>query len=251
MQYIADQERITIDREALRVIAHHVQGGMRDAISLLDQMRSLPKITIDDVEERMGKSGHEYVEAIFAAIDAKDTKAMLTTIQKMEEQGIAFDVFLRTILSAVRQMLHEAIEKKMDTTPLQYILDELLQTIRDVRIAPVPGLVLEATLLSLCTDLEKESKKGAPQLAKKAEELEEKAEKKKKVEKVEETKPEQPSAAADEEKEEDLKEASVEAMELSLENMQEVWPRVVEQATPASVKMSLKNGQLLSVDQKR
>jgi len=251
LQYIADQERITVEREALRIIAHHVQGGMRDAISLLDQMRSLPKITIEDVEERMGKSGHEYVEAIFAAIDAKDTKEMLMTIRKMEEQGIAFDVFLRTILSAVRQMLHEAIEKKMDTTPLRYILDELLQTIRDVRIAPVPGLVLEATLLSLCTDLEKESKKEAPQLAKKVEKVEEKAEKQKKVEKVEETKPEQPSAAADEGKEEDLKEASVEAMELSLENMQEVWPRVIEQATPASVKMSLKNGQLLSVNQKR
>ena len=48
-----------------------------------------------------------------------------------------------------------------------------------------------------------------------------------------------------------IKEASVEAVELSLENVKEIWPQVIEEASPPAVKISLKNGQLLAVDKKK
>src|SRR3989338_259292 len=57
LQFIADREKIVIDRAALRAVAHHAQGGMRDAISLLYQVRSIEKIGIEDIQERIGESG--------------------------------------------------------------------------------------------------------------------------------------------------------------------------------------------------
>jgi hypothetical protein len=162
----------------------------------------------------------------------------------MEEAGIALDTFLRTLLSHVRDLLHGAIDEKKPTTYFQHVLDVLLSAIRDVRIAPVPGLVVESALLGLCT--EKESAKvEAPKLMKPKKEKDE--------EKTDEQQLETSTAEpvnTQEEKVESIKHASVEAVELSLESIKEVWPQVIRETTPASVKMSLKNGQILTLTEK-
>src|SRR5262249_36949025 len=53
--FICKKESITADDDALRAIAHSGGGSMRDAISLLDQLRSLAHITLLDVKERIGE----------------------------------------------------------------------------------------------------------------------------------------------------------------------------------------------------
>jgi DNA polymerase III gamma/tau subunit len=54
------------------------------------------------------------------------------------------------LLSRIREDLHRNVEQKKSTTDLERILNILLDAIRDIRMAPVPGLVLESALLSLC-----------------------------------------------------------------------------------------------------
>lgn len=275
LQLIADQEHITVERDALRTIAHFGQGSMRDAISMLDQMRSLPNITVEEVEKRIGKSGNEYLEPLFEAIDKKDRKEILEIVRKIEETGTALDVFLRMLLSTVRSMLHQAIDKKKDTEYLRVILDKLLQAIRDVRISPLPGLVLESALLSLCAKPEEGKKKieevklsGANEDDKKKEKKEKKAKKEEEskdesvaatapstssgqVESQPEPKAQKEDSKAEEiESKESIKEASVEAVELTLESLKKYWPEIVNETKPASVKMSLKNGHLIGVSDK-
>lgn len=245
LQYIADQERIHIDRDALRAIAHHVNGGMRDAISILDQMRSLEKISTDDVEHRIGNSGGEFVEAIFKALAEKDLQGIVNTVKKVEEEGVAIDVFLHKLLEIVRQNLHKAIEKKESTASLQHYLNTLLKAIRNVRIAPVPGLVVESALLSLCSEENVETSAPVTIALPKAEKKKEKVSKEEKepereTEKVEKT--------PEESTEETLKDATIEAPDLTLESLQAAWPQIVSETTPASVKMSLKNGQVHALD---
>ncbi len=264
LQLIADQEHITVERDALRTIAHYGQGSMRDAISMLDQMRSLSNITVEEVEQRMGKSGSEYLEPLFEAIDKKDRKEILDIVKKIEEAGIALDVFLRMLLSTVRSMLHQAIEKKKDTEYLRVILDNLLQAIRDVRISPLPGLVLESALLSLCTkpeDGKKKSEEVKLSTTKEEDKKDKKKEKKDKKETKDSKKLKAEEISDDKEVAEDkkpeeveekesIKEASVEAVELTLESLKEYWPEIVNETKPASVKMSLKNGHLIEVSDK-
>jgi len=266
LQFIADQEHINIDREALRLIANHVQGGLRDAISLLDQLRSLPKIAVEDVEQRMGKDGSEYVDPILEAIDKKDAQMVIDTVRSMEEAGIALDVFLHTLLGRARRNLHSAITQKQPTGSLQLLLATTLDAVRAMRSTPVPGLTLEAALLSIIGD----SSQGAV-FVKEKEEKKEKTDQKEKGEKkdkkktkgeekivdepVKEEKPkegdeEQQGEGAGGSADAELKEASVEAPELTLATLKETWPHVVEETAPAAVKMSLKNGRILSLNEK-
>lgn len=265
LQYIADQEHVTIDREALRAIAHHVDGSMRDAISLLDQMRSLEKIGLADVEQRIGGTGHEQIMAVFSALEKQDREAIVEAVETLEEEGVPLDVFVRQLLSIVRTHLHEGVEKGESTSDVLHVFDVLLGAIRDMRVAPVPGLVLESALLSLCTSTEDTSEKGsslfskAKQESKKEEETsvkDEKKEKKEKKTKKEEKKKEEVSDdKEDETKEEEEEEAAaaaaaagedatVEAPEVSLENLKEAWPEILKETKPAPVKMSLKNGHI-------
>jgi len=256
LQFIADQESITIDRDALRAIAHHVEGGLRDAISLLDQMRSLEKITLPDVQQRIGNTGHEYIDDIFVALQKKDTESLLQSVRKLEENGVSIENFIRQLLAVVRQRLHEAIGKKKPTKDIVMVLDILLDAIRDMRISPVSGLVLESALLSICNRDEKVGKnedlfaveeKDEKEEAKKPADKEKKSEKKKEEVK-EEIKEESEDDAPTEEAENDTSDAIVEARELSLESLQEVWSDIVSETKPAPVKMSLKNGHIEALD---
>ncbi len=247
LQFIADREKITVDRASLRAIAHHAQGGLRDAISLLDQLRSLEKISVEDVHERLGESGHEHVEGLFQALEAGDEQQLLHLVQHLEEAGIPLDTFVRQLLTEVRTRLHAAIEADESIEGLSRILDALLTIIRDLRTSPVPGLVLEAGLLSLVSGRAPAPAAPAPVAVRR----ETKAHK---VETAAPSAKESPAPApapapATEEKPVPAA-ASVEAPEVSLENMIGAWPGIVGQAAPPSVKMSLKNGKVVSVSGK-
>lgn len=150
LRYVSDKEKIDIEDEALRIIARHVQGGMRDALSLLDQLRSLPTVTVDDVKERAGESGHEFVEAVSRAIEQSDPQIMLDVVRKMEETAVPFETFARLMLQSVREELHRAVDSGGDTSLWLARMDVMLSALRDLRSAPVPALVMESALLSLC-----------------------------------------------------------------------------------------------------
>ncbi|MFH0851298.1 MAG: DNA polymerase III subunit gamma/tau [Candidatus Peregrinibacteria bacterium] len=237
LQYIADQEHIVVDREALRLVARHVEGGLRDAISLLDQMRSLPKISVQDVELRIGATGQEYIGAIADAIRHNDAPALLNAVRELEEAGTPLDIFLRSLLALVRAELHRSIEQKKPIEDSIRALDVLLEAIRNLRLSPVPGLVVESALLTLCAPAAKGRSDILPVKAT------EKAGKKTK---------EGPSESIEAVKEENkenspLSTAEIEAPEVTRENITAAWEQILEGTVPASVRMSLKNGELQNV----
>ena len=250
LQYIADQEHISIDREALRAIAAASEGGMRDAISLLDQMQSLEDIGIEDVKKRTGGTGAEYSANALEAISANDKNAILQSIAKVEDAGVPLDVFLRHLLKSTRNALHESISKNETTAGNLRMLDVLLKAIRDMRTSPVPGLVVEAALLTLCTDdgASIPTPVAKMETPKKVEPI---IEKKAPVEEApvipepthseeaqtEELKQPEPEAS-------EVPSAIINAPEVSIESIRQSWTSVVNDATPSSVKMSLKNGRV-------
>tara|TARA_Y100000310_G_scaffold175693_2_gene175796 strand:+ start:2843 stop:4324 length:1482 start_codon:yes stop_codon:yes gene_type:complete len=242
LQYIADQEHITIDREALRSIAHVSEGGMRDAISLLDQMRSLESITLEDVAQRTGATGRIYVEEVMTALQEKDRDGILASIAKVEDAGVPLDVFTRQLLRLVRDAIHSNIKEKKSTNDLLALQGVLLNAIRDIRISPVPGLVLESVLLTLC----RESGESPPTIVlpkeEPKEEVTEVTEVSETIEVTEEHSPEEESV---------LQDAVIQAPDLSVESIQKSWQDILSQTTPASVKMSLKNGRITNLDGKK
>ena len=241
IQNIADKERIKVTRGALRAIARHVNGGMRDAVSLLDQLSSLEEITEEDVRLRIGESAEEYVEQLWSAIEARERMAALAITSSLQEKGVSLEVFLRQLLSRARQDLHERIAAKEETAPALLRIDAIFRALRDIRISPVPLIALEVALVELCLGdgggeerkerkVEKEKTKKGKGKGEGEEASEDKAEK---------VTAEALSSAAPA--------ATFVAQELTRETLREVWNGIVASIQPASVRMSLKDASLQTV----
>lgn len=258
LRYISDQESIQVEDAALDAIAHHVQGGMRDAISLLDQLRSLPAITLADVKERVGETGHEYVEQVLGALDSGEREVLLKVVRSLEETGVPLENFLRLLLDAVRQRVHAAVKDKRPTALYEHQLDLLLDAVKDLRGAPVPGLVLESALLSLSTGTIPVA--SAPIAAAPAPVAIPKAA----AAPTPPTTPTTPSTPPVPSGPSSVPPTAPTpltpppgpsvppgpqaASGLSMPSLKQKWPDILEKVEPASARMSLKNGQLHSIE---
>ena len=97
---VAGKSGINADREALRLIAIQSEGGMRDALSLLDQCGVMAQqITAATVREVLGIVGRETLRQLVGAIGKQDLSATLAKLNFLLEQG-----------KDVRQVLTELAE---------------------------------------------------------------------------------------------------------------------------------------------
>lgn len=89
MKYILEQENIKYEDRALKVIAQVADGGMRDALSILDQLLSYEQDTVKYATalEITGFAARETVEQILLAILNKDAVKAIELAHKQLQQG--------------------------------------------------------------------------------------------------------------------------------------------------------------------
>ena len=90
LEYISQQENINISKEALYSIAKNSQGGMRDALALLDQISVLgvnKQIGTDDVNEILGKISFDTLNEITECIIESDCSKSVSLIDNIYAKG--------------------------------------------------------------------------------------------------------------------------------------------------------------------
>ena len=97
---VAKGSGLEVEQEALRLIAIQSEGGMRDALSLLDQCGVMAKqITAATVREVLGIVGREALRELVGAIGKQDVAGALAQLSTLLEQG-----------KDVRQIIAELVE---------------------------------------------------------------------------------------------------------------------------------------------
>lgn len=96
---IAKTEHIKVSDEALEMIAESSEGGLRDAISVLDQIASvgLAEITAESVEEVLGLAPYKTVHDFVAALLGGDTVKSLGILEGLERGGSDVVVFAKSV----------------------------------------------------------------------------------------------------------------------------------------------------------
>ena len=86
---IVATEAVDADEDALRLIAHLADGGMRDAESLLDQVLAFTsgRLTAADVREAVGLADEATVVALVDAYVAADARAALDRVAELADAG--------------------------------------------------------------------------------------------------------------------------------------------------------------------
>src|SRR5699024_8411214 len=86
---IMQQEEVEASQEALETVALHAEGGMRDALSILDQTISYTndKVEIEDVLAVTGGVSQDVLTNITDALFQKDTKEALRLLDDLVQNG--------------------------------------------------------------------------------------------------------------------------------------------------------------------
>ena len=103
---VAEGSGLEADAEALRLIAIQSEGGLRDALSLLDQCGVMSKqITTATVREVLGIVGREVLRALAEAIGRQDLPAALGKLGELLEQGKDARQVLTELMEYLRALL--------------------------------------------------------------------------------------------------------------------------------------------------
>lgn len=107
LQEIADDMHCAADPDALQEIARAAEGGMRDAISLLDLCMSYSQnqITMRTVQDALGTAGSRARFEFVDALAAGDAGKALTVIDELMRAGREPAVFVREVTRHIRGVL--------------------------------------------------------------------------------------------------------------------------------------------------
>ena len=106
LTWIADQESIPIQPEALHVVAQRAQGGLRDAESLLDQLSLLPPpIEADAVWDLLGAVPEQELLALVAAMRSGEPVALLEATRTLLDRGRDAGSVLQGLAGILRDLV--------------------------------------------------------------------------------------------------------------------------------------------------
>ncbi len=149
LSYIAKEEGIELDRDATRLLARLAQGGMRDAISLLELCAGGGKrITPEDVYEAVGSTGRGYIIETARAVAQADYDKIFDIIAGIANSSKDIAVFWQDLISLWRDML---VMKTIPETAARY-LD--LTDSETAQLTELSCLFSRETLLAHCRQLE-------------------------------------------------------------------------------------------------
>ena len=106
IKYIADQEGISIEDDAARLIARYSQGGMRDSISLLELCASSgAKVDVSVVNETIGSAGRELMMSVANAVAERNFEFLFKQIDAVITSSKDITVFWQDLISLYRDLL--------------------------------------------------------------------------------------------------------------------------------------------------
>lgn len=107
MEYILKQKQFEYDEQALNVIARAAEGGMRDALSILDQVLSFGdnKVTLDNALLVTGSVTRENLIKYLSQVQNHETVAGLQTIHAILDEGKDTKRLLEDLINCCRDLL--------------------------------------------------------------------------------------------------------------------------------------------------
>ena len=175
LSYVAEQEGFGLDPAAAQLIAVHADGGLRDALSILDQCAGMATGTITPqvVEELIGLVSKEWIIHFLDALRNGDGPKLLSYIHDALSEGRDATQIMEALIQHVRALLvgkvapdadelkvYDAFKDEFLAQAESIDFNELNQYVRsaqsimnDAKQVDNPRTIIEMGLLVLCAKL--------------------------------------------------------------------------------------------------
>lgn len=111
IKFIASEENMKITDEAADMIARVCDGGMRDAVSLLDQCGSFGDVTLETVTRAAGLASKGYLLDYIGMIHRHETGEAIDLIDGLYSQSCDMEQLCRELISVYRDMMLLKVSK--------------------------------------------------------------------------------------------------------------------------------------------
>lgn len=171
LEFILKEEKIPYDEKALMIVARAAEGGMRDALSLLDQVISYgsEEVTVEDALEITGSVAQGLLTKLVSAAFDGDAAEAISTLTALLAEGkdpvrLVEDllVFLRDVLlyqkaPSLEETLERALvdddfvalAKRADSLKIYEFVKILNTAQQQMRFSNHPGIYVEVALVQL------------------------------------------------------------------------------------------------------
>jgi len=107
LEYICSREEVEYDKEALINLAHNANGGLRDAISLLDQAISYTdgQLTDIQIQKMLGKVQREVLGEFLQFSKNNESAGALKMLNQLIDEGLSVVRFINDLTEYCRQLL--------------------------------------------------------------------------------------------------------------------------------------------------
>jgi len=156
LTHIAKAEEVSVDAEAMQLIARTAQGSMRDAVGLLDQLVPLASgpISLEGARSLLGIADPRVLDALLDHVLGGEAAAALDELNRIYAAGGELRQVVRGLMEGCRDRLLVALTKRDQITArrLSAVLDSLLHLDGEVRRHAEPRFLVEATLARLAVE---------------------------------------------------------------------------------------------------
>lgn len=175
LSYVADKEGFGLEPAAAQLIAVHADGGLRDALSILDQCAGMATgdITPKVVEELIGLVSKEWIIRFLDALQNGDGPKLLSYIQDALSEGRDATQIMEALIQHVRALLvgkvapdadelkvydafkgeFSAQAESIDFNQLNRYIRSAQSIMNDAKQVDNPRTIIEMGLLALCAQL--------------------------------------------------------------------------------------------------
>ncbi|USG65870.1 DNA polymerase III subunit gamma/tau [Brevibacillus ruminantium] len=187
LSYICESQQVSVEEQALTLVAKMAEGGMRDALSLLDQAISYSneKITAADIMQITGTVSQGYFSTLARSVANRDVAQVMEQFDKVMVQGKDPEQFLHDFLYYYRDMLllktaphlEEIVERTMiddqfaqvaqlyEIPHLYSAIEVCNQSLAQLKWSTYARVLVELTLVKLCQLPGQSPQQGATQSA--------------------------------------------------------------------------------------
>ena len=173
LEYIAGKEGFTLHHDAAELIARLADGGVRDALSLLDQCSASETIDLNAVYYAMGLAGNRRTAALMDCILARQTEKAIRDFNALWMDGKDPSVLLSELTGLLRDALMmkiaprggtslisggydsatlEALGERMTKEEIIAAMGTLQNAQTQIRAGASPRMTAEICLVSLCDE---------------------------------------------------------------------------------------------------
>src|SRR5690554_163849 len=162
LEHVVSEEKLEIEGEAISLIAKNAKGGLRDALSLLDQAISFSdgKITTKDVNDIVGAVSKEDLVNLLELINSRNITEALELTHSFINQGKEEERLINDLIYTLRDLLltkvnyqedeiFNNLKRSLNVNKIYHFLDILIKAQNNMKFSVQKQIHLEIAIIEM------------------------------------------------------------------------------------------------------